>query len=207
MTTREHIVETAIGLFNEHGTDNITTNHIIDALNISPGTFYYHYRNKEEIIRKVFQRIKDDFARTITIDRDDMTFDSIVENIRVLYGLYYTYRFFFVDIVMLLRRDEVLADMYAENLNDRRESLYHLFNMLADHGFIKRFDSDSSLRMFLHNMWIINDFWLSYLSVQTMAITPDCVDDGMVQFFVFLRPYLTDEILPDIDRLLQNKGL
>jgi AcrR family transcriptional regulator len=59
--TRALIVETARTLFNEYGATTITTNHIARAAAISPGNLYYHFRNKEEIIRMLFRDISESF--------------------------------------------------------------------------------------------------------------------------------------------------
>jgi len=57
MHTRERIIEMAIRLFNEQGTGAVSTNHIAGALEMSPGNLYYHFRNKEEIIRAILERM------------------------------------------------------------------------------------------------------------------------------------------------------
>ncbi|MFN8512060.1 MAG: helix-turn-helix domain-containing protein [Chloroflexia bacterium] len=57
MSTRERILDAALGLFNERGTAVVSTNHIAAACGISPGNLYYHFRNKEEIIRALFDRM------------------------------------------------------------------------------------------------------------------------------------------------------
>ena len=55
--TKSRILDKALELFNERGTANVTTNHIAEALGMSPGNLYYHYRNKAEIVRGLFARI------------------------------------------------------------------------------------------------------------------------------------------------------
>src|SRR5215469_196209 len=57
MNTKERIIEMAIRLFNEQGTAAISTNHIAQALSMSPGNLYYHFRNKEEILRAILERM------------------------------------------------------------------------------------------------------------------------------------------------------
>ena len=54
MKTRDKIVLAALELFNRDGERNITTNHIAAHIDISPGNLYYHFRNKQEIVREIF---------------------------------------------------------------------------------------------------------------------------------------------------------
>lgn len=51
--TRQHIVDAADRLFYEHGFEATSFAHIAEAVGLSRGNFYYHFRTKDEILAAV----------------------------------------------------------------------------------------------------------------------------------------------------------
>jgi TetR/AcrR family transcriptional regulator, transcriptional repressor for nem operon len=51
--TRDHIVEAADRLFYQQGYDHTSFSHIADAVGISRGNFYHHFKSKNEILDAV----------------------------------------------------------------------------------------------------------------------------------------------------------
>ncbi len=60
-TTRDHIIEAADELFYSQGYEHTSFAHIADAVQISRGNFYHHFKSKDEILDAVIQTR---FART-----------------------------------------------------------------------------------------------------------------------------------------------
>ena len=56
--TKKKIKKQALMLFNENDTFSITTNHIAIATKISSGNLYYHYKNKEDIIKNISDTVE-----------------------------------------------------------------------------------------------------------------------------------------------------
>jgi AcrR family transcriptional regulator len=54
-TTRDHIVEAADRLFYRQGYDSTSFSDIADAVRISRGNFYYHFKSKDEILDAVIK--------------------------------------------------------------------------------------------------------------------------------------------------------
>ncbi len=52
-TTRDHIVESADRLFYQQGYEHTSFSDVADAVQISRGNFYYHFKTKDEILNAV----------------------------------------------------------------------------------------------------------------------------------------------------------
>lgn len=55
MGTREQIIDTANRLFYEHGYEHTSFASIAQAVGISRGNFYYHFKTKDEILQAVIE--------------------------------------------------------------------------------------------------------------------------------------------------------
>ena len=60
MKTKERILLGSLNLFNANTASEVTTNDIARELKMSPGNLYFHYKNKEQIIRELFKRLAQD---------------------------------------------------------------------------------------------------------------------------------------------------
>src|SRR5215210_7895619 len=115
MGTKGRIVEVATRLFNERGTAAVSTNHIAEEARISPGNLYYHFRNKEEIIRAIFGRMISAWEAMGELPRDRApTLTDLQQILEVTYSVLWEYRFFYREFVALLRRDPELGRRYRD---------------------------------------------------------------------------------------------
>ena len=113
MSNRERVLEAALTLFNEQWIGAVSTNHIAESAAISPGNLYYHFRNKEEIIRALFERLFaawDEAFQLPTDQAPSMTdFDTMIA---ANYQLIWEYRFAYREQAALLRNDPELQERY-----------------------------------------------------------------------------------------------
>jgi len=187
---RQAIIAAAKELFTRRGCKPITTNHIIARLGISPGTFYYHFRNKEEILRAVFDEIVHAFNGLPTAAGAVPGVEAFARYITEMYKLYGAYRFFFIDIAMLLAQDPLLAEAYRKNAVAKRKTHLGLLRSLEAAGILLPFPSPADRMMFLHHLWMITDFWFSYHVLHRLDPEDDGLRRGLRQFFFFIKPYL-----------------
>ena len=202
MKTPERIVETAINIFNERGAVKTTTNHIAGAAGISPGNLYYHFRNKEEIIRVIFDRIIAEFDQLYGLGQKMPTAVEGFFSIFTKTGqLYYKYRFFYIELATLLSQDEALKKKYTANMNNRFRQQMIYYKALMKEGVLKKY-SDKELEENLTIGWIISDFWLTWLYVSDTEINEENISKSVRHVYLLLRPYLTSTADGQISKML-----
>lgn len=65
INTREKIVEAAQNYFCENGYYEASIRKLADAADISIGSFYFYFKDKDELLIEVYQRQADEFLKTI----------------------------------------------------------------------------------------------------------------------------------------------
>jgi len=197
--TRTRITEKALELFNTRGAHSVTTNHIARELGISPGNLYYHFRNKEEIIRNIFEGILLDFDRLwvdgIADDPGPAGFTRILE---AMCDLYLKYRFFYLEIAALLAQDADLRKQYQKNYKNRLAQQTKYYETLASLGYVKAPEGGNDTTSIMTAAWIVSDQWLTHLTISGRSITRESVRECLPVLFALVRPYLTRKGLREI---------
>jgi AcrR family transcriptional regulator len=58
--SRERIVEAAVTLLDEHGTDGLTMRRLAQQLDVTPTALYWHVKTKDDVLDLTLDRIFDD---------------------------------------------------------------------------------------------------------------------------------------------------
>src|SRR5215210_14341 len=112
-SNRDRVVGEAVRLVNERGTAAVSTNHIAEAAGISPGNLYYHFRNKEEIIREIWDRIDALWDRSYALPSGvPPSVEDLGAVVEETFSALWEYRFFYRELGALTRRDPELRRRY-----------------------------------------------------------------------------------------------
>jgi AcrR family transcriptional regulator len=207
VSNRERIIEAALELFNEHGSRSMTTNHIAAHLSISPGNLYYHFRNKEEIIRAIFERISDVIRTTIVIPRDrDITAAELGSYHLAGIETLWNFRFLFRDLSELLARDPMLAAGYRELQQWLTAEFIGLLERLIAQGDMHRPDRRGALSRVAVNIFILWTSWVNFLTTSKPEAEFHQGDmlEGALQCFLAFEPYLERRFAREVQAVLRN---
>ena len=191
MTTREKILDTALTLFNNEGTAAVSTNHIAEAAGISPGNLYYHFKNKEEIIRELFERL---FAATdegFNLPEDTLpTLEDLQEYVRANYKILWKYRFIYRELAALLRSDSELRTNFLTYRKRGFEGFDELFTAFVSAGVLRKPAKAEAVEYLAETCWLITEFWLNSLEISGKTVNETHMERGVQLMMHTLEPYI-----------------
>jgi len=210
MGTKERIVGAAIRLFNERGTAAVSTNHIAQEAGISPGNLYYHYRNKEEIIRAIFGRMISAWEAMGELPRDRApTLNDLRRILEETYSVLWEYRFFYREFVALLRRDPELGRRYRDVREGGLANTVNLLKSFVAGGVLREPEDPDEVTELAKLIWLIVEFWLPFVEMGEEAVGPERSREGVGLMMRILKPYMTEEALVELGsgrREVHKKG-
>jgi AcrR family transcriptional regulator len=187
--TKDRVLDQALALFNERGSTSVTTNHIAEALGMSPGNLYYHFRNKAEIVRRLFQRILGEWAENYALGPGELPSLAALERMAAgNFEIQWRYRFFFRDLPTLLAADAELARLYRENRAASYANTLHLLQAFSAGGVIEPAGDETALDDIGQLLWLVGDFWLLYRDTGGAEIGPADIAQGVRLFRRILNP-------------------
>lgn len=191
MSTRDRILDSALTLFNEQGTAAVSTNHIAAATDISPGNLYYHFDNKEDIIRALFERLFAAWDQTFKLpEKRAATLADLEAMIAGNYQVIWQYRFAYREMAALLRQDPALRRRYQEVRSQGYESFARLFEAFAVAGVLKRPENPQEIAALTELSWIVSELWPLNLELSGRELDKEGVEKGIMLMRHLFHPYL-----------------
>ncbi|GAA5216378.1 TetR/AcrR family transcriptional regulator [Corallincola platygyrae] len=205
MKTKDRIIQASLELFNKHGERAMTTNHIAAHLGISPGNLYYHFRNKEDIIRRIFKEYVHHIDRSFQ-PRDDgsVSLEVMMAYLDEIFESMWRFRFFYSNLPELLSRDPELQAQYLPLQEKLAKRVIAILSMLQKAGALNVKEDD--LADLAHTVKIVVTFWISYQTTQApdVQITRATIYAGVLKVLFILKPYFASEYLPAMERLQRH---
>jgi AcrR family transcriptional regulator len=200
--TVERVLGEALRLFNERGEAHVTTGMIADSLDMSPGNLYYHFRNKDQIVERLFRRFEERFE----IDPAPSTsaaqaIEDLWFYLHLVLEAIWEFRFLYRNLDDLLARNRKLRGPFNRIIDRKLRVLEALCDGLVRAGAMKA--SPEEIRALARNVWVVATYWLNFQSLRGHGETLSAPDlgQGAYQVLSLISPYLVGEERRHLDRL------
>jgi len=200
MKTKEKILVTSIELFNRHGVQAITTNHISKGLNISPGNLYFHYDNKEAILLELFKRmISEMYEIWDPKTMDKKTFLGFLdENFQISWK----YRFFYREMYSLRRKDSELSKLWSKHISKFKKRVGILYLHWVKQGMMIPLNDKAELNYVTESLLAMISSYLQFFESEKVAPNAAHIERGKHHIGRFLLPYTADQTRVAVEKYL-----
>ena len=199
--TRQRILDCALAMFNARGEPTVTTNHIADELEISPGNLYYHFRNKDDIIEHLFARYEARMDEVLTPPDGRLPgLEDIWMQLHQVFECIWDYRFFYRDLLEILSRNRRLRIRFARILKRADDRVHVVMQGLSQAGVFHA--STAEMDAAATNLLVLATFWLNYAAVRGDRDERAAIREGIVQVMMLLSPFLRDAERAQLNQLI-----
>jgi AcrR family transcriptional regulator len=203
--TKELILSTSLVLFNELGEPNVTTNHIADEADISPGNLYYHYRSKDDIVIELFKRFLTQFQPLTDVPEDlELEAEDLWFQLHLSFELKGQFRFLYRNLSDLTARIPDLDRAMRGLLLRERRAATSLLDALQRNGVLVITQQEKIL--LVDNILLAVTYWIPYADI----FDPHGMEQGSAQIEAIARvlqmliPHLKDPARTQFTTLTQR---
>lgn len=192
MKTKDKIIQVSLKLFNEKGERSITTNHIADDMGISPGLLYYHFPNKEAIIRAIFEQYIEYITQSISPPDEHAEAERFLRQYcEQIFDSIWRFRFLHANMPILLEKDAELKTRYLETHHYLEERAGEALHWLIEHSLIRI--EPAQIPVLVDLMRLVTGFWVGFSMVnqRRQRLTRKQVCQGILHLIALLEPYAT----------------
>jgi len=203
--TRERILETALALFNSRGEPGVTTSAIAEAMNISPGNLYYHFKSKEKIVEALFAAFRADIEATLAAPTQRAAdAEDIWLFLHLVFESIWRYRFIYRDVNDLLARHRLLQNQFRMVLAHKQRTAAAMLEGLRAAGGSRL--TRVEIPVLAENMTLIASYWLSFEYAMHPRREPDAqaLARGAAHVIALAAPYLAPPQRALFDQLAQR---
>lgn len=203
MKTKERILLGALELFNANAASEVTTNDIARALNMSPGNLYFHYKNKEQIIRELFKRLASETSliwkpQTKLAKKNEkiQLVDFIDKNLQ----LYWKYRFFHRELYTLRKKDPELSKLWRAHLKKLSRLMIILYKHWVRSGYMQPIQSRDEMEFVGELLFVASNSFMQFFETVDRAPNQRTIEKAKRHIMRMLTPYLSGEIKASFEK-------
>ena len=206
MKTKDRILNGSLELFNMDGATEVTTNDIAKALKMSPGNLYFHFKNKEQIVREIFKKMA---AETITVWKPQTKMAKIKsdtkQNIHLIdfvdrnLNLYWKYRFFHREMYILRKKDPDLSKLWHKHLKKTSLMMIILYKHWVKSGHMLPIKTKEEMEFVGELLFVASNSFMQFFETADRGPAPNIktIEKARRHILRMLMPYLSQNFNDD----------
>lgn len=191
--TKTRIVDEAILAYTDLGMRNVTSRILAERLNISHGNLEYHFKNKEILLKAIYQKMREDISGSYddlgNTSQPIIRFNTLLANLEPFLE---KYAFFNRDILEISRAYPEIHDLLEKTLLLRRKQTQNFFESFAIKGYLKPELVPGIYIRLQHTIRIIITFWNTQQEVLPYD-KPEEVKSLLQQVWDLILPHLSEK--------------
>lgn len=205
MKTKERILLGSLDLFNLNTANEVTTNDIAKELKMSPGNLYFHYKNKEQIIRELFKRLAQETnliwkPQTKLAKKNEkiQLVDFIDRNLQ----LYWKFRFFHRELYTLRKKDPELSKLWRLHLKKMSRLMIILYKHWVRAGVMLPIESVSEMEFVGELLFVASNSFMQFFETVDRAPHQKTIEKARRHITRMLTPYLTGQTKDSLEKII-----
>jgi AcrR family transcriptional regulator len=200
--TRGRILAESLELFNARGEANVTTGMIAQALGISPGNLYYHFRSKDEIVEQLFARFEERMdVHPRTTSAGPEAIEDLWLYLHLMLEGIWEYRFLYRNLDNLMARSRRLREHFNRMADRKFAVVVALCESLVRARAMKA--RPEEIRTIARNVLLVATYWLDFRALRGPRGDEGGADlgHGAHQVMSLIAPYLVGDARAHLGRL------
>lgn len=191
-------------MFNRLGVVAVTTNHIAKELNISPGNLYFHFANKEEIIRHIFKQMCSETYALWRSKKGEQLVHPLVL-IERNFELFWKYRFFHREMYYLRRKDAVLSKQWKVHIAKILKMMTIVYRRWLKQSWMNPIRSEEEMSFIINVLLATASTFLQFFESAEKLPAKKHIETGKKYVARLLVHYTQGEMRADFEKFLAGQ--
>lgn len=207
METKATIMDFARKQFNQNGLAKTSVRTICNEMDISPGSFSYHYPDKDKIVEDLYEQMQREVYDGIhNLAYSPETFRGYLEAHRVIFFVKLKYKFIYLNLFEIITKHPKIKQQYLKELDKEKRTAKELLNAYMENGILRRGADKSYIERSLIVGHLVHNTWVIETEISFKGNGLEKLKYYMTVACSFILPFLSDKSLAEYNEFLRDLG-
>jgi AcrR family transcriptional regulator len=187
--TSQHILDHALKLFNQYGTDKVRLQHIADAAFVSVGHLAYYFKNKEAIVAALYNRLTKELEILLSEFRVVPLFEDVNRQLKKMFQLQQSFPFFYLDTLEVMRAYTSIKEKHQQHIQWQISQILVMLEFNIARGAFQQ-TALANLQQLAWLFWMSADRWMYARNLEGLPANEET--EFLNLLWSILKPYFSN---------------